>query len=43
VEQLLLVLPRTPAAVDEELDAVVRGIGRSSAQGTEQIGADVLK
>ena len=36
-EQLLLVLRGTPAAVDDELDPVVRGIGRGLAQGTDQI------
>ncbi len=40
-EQLLLVLRGTPAAVDEELDPVVRGIGRGLAQGTEQSGVEV--
>ena len=33
---MLLVLRGTPAAIDEELDAVVRGIGRGPAQGTEE-------
>ena len=41
MEQLFLVLRRTPAAIDEELDAVVRGMGCSLAQGTEQIGVEV--
>jgi hypothetical protein len=36
MEQSFLVLRGTPAAVDEELDPVVRGIGCSLAQGTEQ-------
>jgi len=36
-KKLVLVLPRTPAAVDEELDAVVSGVRGSSPQGTEQI------
>jgi len=36
-KKLVLVLPRTPAAVDEELDAVVSGVRGSSLQGTEQI------
>ena len=36
VEELLLVLRGAPAAVDDELDPVVRGIGRGLAQGTEQ-------
>ena len=40
-KQLLLVLRGTPAPVDEELDAVVRGITCSLAQGTEQIGVEV--
>ena len=35
-EELLLVLRGAPAAVDDELDAVVRGIRRGLAQGTEQ-------
>ena len=35
-EELLLVRRGTPAAVDEELDPVVRGIGRGPAQGTEE-------
>jgi hypothetical protein len=38
---LLLVLRRTPATVDEELDAVVCGISCSSAQGAEQIRVEV--
>ena len=29
-------MPGTPAAVDDELDPVVRGIGRGAAQGTEE-------
>ena len=33
---MFLVLRGTPAAVDEELDPVVRGIGCSLAQGTEE-------
>jgi hypothetical protein len=41
MEQLFLVVRRTPAAIDEELDAVVRGMGCSLAQGTEQIGVEV--
>jgi hypothetical protein len=41
MEQLFLVLRGTPAAVDEELDAVVRGMSCSLAQGTEQIGVEV--
>ena len=36
MEQLLLVRRGTPAAVDDELDPVVRGVRRGSAQGTEQ-------
>ena len=36
VEELFLVLRGTPAALDEELDAVVRGIGCRSAQGSEE-------
>jgi hypothetical protein len=38
MEELLLVRRRTPATVDDEPDPVVRGISRSSAQGTEQAG-----
>src|SRR4051794_20900161 len=34
---MLLVRRRTPATVDDELNTVVRGISRSSAQGTAQI------
>ena len=41
MEQLFLVLRGTPAAIDEELDAVARGIGCSLAQGTEQIWVEV--
>ena len=33
---MFLVLRGTPAALDEELDAVVRSIRRSLAQGTEE-------
>ena len=40
-EQLFLVLRGTPAAVDEELDAVVRGIRCSLAQGPEESGIEV--
>ena len=40
-KKLILVLRGTPAAVDGELDPVVRGISRSLAQGTEQIGVEV--
>ena len=36
MEQLFLVLRGTPAAIDEELDAVVRGISCGLAQGTEE-------
>jgi hypothetical protein len=35
-KKLTLVLGGTPAAVDGELDPGVRGIGRCSAQGTEE-------
>jgi hypothetical protein len=35
-KQLFLVLRGTPAAIDEELDTVVRGISCSLAQGTEE-------
>ena len=38
---MLLVLRRTPATVDDELDPVVRGIRCRLAQGTEQIGVEV--
>ena len=41
MEQLFLVLRGTPAAVDEELDAVVRGIRCRLAQGTEESGIEV--
>src|SRR5688572_5115669 len=37
----ILVLRGTPATVDEELDPVIRGIGCSLEQGTEQIGVEV--
>ena len=40
-KKLILVLRGTPATVDEELDAVVRGIRCGSTQGTEQIGVEV--
>ena len=36
MEELFLVLRGTPAAIDEELDAVVRGISCSRAQGAEE-------
>jgi hypothetical protein len=36
MEELLLVRRGTPAAVDDELDPVVRGIRRGLAQGTEE-------
>ena len=36
MEQPLLVFRGTPAAVDEELDAVVSGINCSPAQGSEE-------
>ena len=36
MEELLLVLRGTPAAVDDELDPVARGIRRGLAQGTEE-------
>jgi hypothetical protein len=35
-KKLILVLRRTPATIDEELDPLVRGIGCSLAQGTEE-------
>jgi hypothetical protein len=35
-KKLILVLRRTPAAIDEELDPVVRGISCSLAHGTEE-------
>ena len=41
MKKLILVLRGTPAAIDEELDPVVRGISCSLAQGTEQIGVEV--
>ena len=41
MEELLLVLRGTPAAVDEELDPVVRGISCSLAQGTEESWVEV--
>ena len=40
-KKLILVLRGTPATIDEELDPVVRGIGCSLAQGTEQIWVEV--
>lgn len=40
-KQLILVLRGTPAAIDAELDPVVRGISCSLAQDTEQIGVEV--
>ena len=40
-KKLILVLRRTPATIDEELDPVVRSSSCSSAQGTEQIGVEV--
>jgi hypothetical protein len=40
-KKLILVLRGTPATIDNELDPVVRGISRSLAQGTEQIGVEV--
>ena len=40
-KKLILVLPGTPATVDEELDPVVRGISCSLAQGTEEIRVEV--
>ena len=40
-KQLILVIRGTPATIDEELDAVVRSISCSLAQGTEQIGVEV--
>jgi len=41
VKQLILLLRGTPATIDEELNAAARGIGCSSAQGTEQIRVEV--
>src|ERR687888_158003 len=41
MEELLLVGRGTPAAVDDELDPVVCGIGCSPAQGTEESGVEV--
>ncbi len=40
-KKLLLVFRGTPAAIDEELDSVVRGISCSLAQDSEQIGVEV--
>ena len=40
-KKLILVLRGTPATIDEELDPVVRGIGCSLTQGTEQVGVEV--
>ena len=40
-EESFLVLRGTPAALDEELDAVVRGIRCRPAQGTEERGIEV--
>jgi hypothetical protein len=40
-KQLILVLRGTPAAIDEELDPVARGISCSLSQGTEEIGVEV--
>jgi hypothetical protein len=40
-KKLILVLRGTPAAFDDELDPVVRGVGCSLAQGAEQIGVEV--
>jgi hypothetical protein len=42
MEESFLVLRGAPATRDEELDPVVRGIGRSSAEGSEQIGVEVV-
>jgi hypothetical protein len=41
MEESFLVLRGTPATVDEERDPVVRGIGCSLAQGTEQISVEL--
>jgi hypothetical protein len=41
LEQSFLVGGRTPAAVAEELDPIVRGIGCGFAQGAEEIGVEV--
>ena len=41
MEELLLVLPGTPATVDVEVDPVACGIGCRLAQGPEQIGVEV--
>ena len=40
-KKLVLVLRGTPAAIDDELHPVVRGISCSLAQGTEQTGVEV--
>jgi hypothetical protein len=41
MKKLILVLRGTPATIDEGLDPLVRGIGCSLAQGTDQIGLEV--
>jgi hypothetical protein len=41
VEEVFLVLRGTPAAIDEELDAVVCGISCRLAKGIEQIRVEV--
>ena len=40
-KKLVLVLRGTPATIDEELDPVVRGVGCSLAQGTEESRVEV--
>ena len=40
-KKLVLVLRGTPATIDDQLDPVVRRIGSSVAQDTEQIGVEV--
>ena len=40
-KKLVLVLRGTPATIDEDLDPVVRGIGSSLAQGTEESWVEV--
>ena len=41
MEQLVLVPPRAPAAVDVERDPVVGGVGGGLAKGPEQVGIEV--
>ena len=41
LKESFLVLRGTPATVDEDLDAVVRSRGGSSAQGAEEVGVEL--